>query len=141
MLMLILQRILITIASFLLFGAAVLFYRTFQRKRIRARVQHNHLPATIIRGEPALLYFWTQGCSQCRPQEKIIEQAQSVLQSQGQSVKVYKYNALQEEALSQQLHIVTVPTTVLVDANGDIAAWNPGLTQTKKLIHQILTLH
>jgi thioredoxin-like negative regulator of GroEL len=139
--MLLFQRIELTIAVFLLFGAAVLLYAAFQRKRVRAHVQHNRLPKTIIHGEPTLLYFWTQECSQCKPQDKIIEQVQSVLQLQGQSLKVYKFNALHEQALSQQLHIVTVPTTVLVDAKGDIAAWNPGLTQTKKLIHQILTLH
>jgi len=138
--MFLLQRIEITITVLLLFGSAVLFFKALQFRRVRIQVRQNHLPPTIKHGEPALLYFWTQECSQCKSQEYFIEQAQAVLHLQGQTVTMYKFNALQEHELSRQIRVMTVPTTVLVDRNGEIAAWNPGLTPTKKLIAQFLAL-
>jgi len=38
--------------------------------------------------------------------------------------------------LVKALHVMTVPTTVLVDARGKIAAMNPGLTPWRTIVDQ-----
>jgi hypothetical protein len=55
-------------------------------------------------------------------------------------LNVHKYNALEELALAKEMHVMTVPTTVLLDPQGGIAAWNPGLTPSRKIAEQVQTM-
>jgi hypothetical protein len=51
-------------------------------------------------------------------------------------LEVHKFNALKELVLAKEMHVMTVPTTVLLDSQGAITAWNAGLTQAQKLVEQ-----
>jgi len=98
------------------------------------------LPLTIETGKPVLLYFWTSHCAQCKPQERQIEQAQNFLRQSGKTLKVQKLNALEEQTLAKYMHVMTVPTTVLLNSQGDATTWNPGLTHADTIIKQYLAL-
>jgi thiol-disulfide isomerase/thioredoxin len=127
-------------AALSLFGATVFLFTAIQRRRVRSQIRRFPLPEIIRQGEPSLLYFWTGNCSQCKPQVRFLEEAIAALHEHGHEINIHKFHALQEEELVNLLHIITVPTTVLVDAQGNIAAWNPGLTGAKKLIEQLLAV-
>ncbi|MEI7672082.1 MAG: thioredoxin family protein [Deltaproteobacteria bacterium] len=86
---------------------------------------------------PTLLYFWSDGCAQCTPQENQIQRALGEVEAKGGQLSLVKYNALQETELVRGLNILTVPTTILLDREGNIAAWNPGLTAAGPLIAQM----
>jgi len=43
--------------------------------------------------------------------------------------------------LAKEMQVMTVPTTILLDSHGSIAAWNAGLTQTQKIIEQFEIAH
>jgi thioredoxin-like negative regulator of GroEL len=86
------------------------------------------------------LYFWSAGCAQCRPQERQIEQAKAMLQKAGKLFTVLKLNALEEQQLASSMHVMTVPTTVLLDEKGNVAAWNPGLTEWRTIVDQYRTI-
>jgi thioredoxin-like negative regulator of GroEL len=87
-----------------------------------------------------LLYFWASHCGQCKPQERQIEKALTFLQKEGRTLNVQKYNALEEQKLAKKMHVMTVPTTVLLNSKGYITTWNPGLTKADTLIKQYLAL-
>jgi thiol-disulfide isomerase/thioredoxin len=132
----IIQRTLISFIVFLVFPLVIKCYGAYNEWKVRSRSRIRRLPINFELGKPVLLYFWTSHCAQCKPQEQQIERAQAVLQQSGKTLKVQKLNALEEQALAKHLHVMTVPTTVLLNSQGDVTTWNPGLTSANTIIKQ-----
>jgi thiol-disulfide isomerase/thioredoxin len=137
----IVQRIFLSSEIFLAFILLVKSYGAYNEWKVRLRSRTKLLLSSIETGRPILLYFWTSDCAQCKPQERQIERAQAVLEQSGRTLKVQKFNALEEHALAKLMNVLTVPTTVLVDSNGNVTAWNPGLTQARKIVEQYGSLN
>jgi thioredoxin-like negative regulator of GroEL len=87
-------------------------------------------------GIPVLLYFWSTGCTQCLPQEQQVALAKATLEREGKILEVRKFNALEEPGLVKAMRVMTVPTVVLLGPQGEVAAWNPGLTPAGKIVAQ-----
>jgi Thioredoxin. len=83
-----------------------------------------------------LIYFWTSDCAQCKPQERQIEKTITGLRRSGKILKVHKHSALEEQVLTKEMQVMTVPTTILLDSRGAVTSWNAGLTQAQKLVKQ-----
>jgi thioredoxin-like negative regulator of GroEL len=98
------------------------------------------LPVTVETGKPILLYFWTSDCAQCKPQERQIERAQAILQQSGKTLKIQKFDALEEHVLAKLMNVMTVPTTVLLNSHGNVTTWNPGLTPADTIVKQYLAI-
>jgi thiol-disulfide isomerase/thioredoxin len=136
----ILQRFLLSTEIILAFVLVVKSYGSYSEWKVRARSRKRRLPFPLKQGEPVLLYFWTSHCAQCKPQERQIERAQTVLQKSGKILKVQKLNALEEESFAKLMHIVTVPTTVLLNSEGTATTWNPGLTHADTIVKQYFAM-
>jgi hypothetical protein len=132
----ILQRLFISILFMAISVLAVRVFRTVIRNRLRYRFQKKIFADNFGKNRPLLLYFGTSQCILCKPQEQQIEEAREILQGEGRILTVRKLNALAEPQLTKSLNILTVPTTILVDSQDRIAAWNPGLTKARTLIDQ-----
>ena len=137
----IIGRFLFSMIVLLFFVAAVKVYRVYHERQILRRSRWRMLPDKIRFDKPTLLYFWTPECSQCKPQEQQIEKAINGLRQLGKVLKVHKYNALEELVLAKEMQVMTVPTTILLNSQGAIAAWNAGLTQTQKIVEQFEIAH
>ncbi|MCB9119090.1 MAG: thioredoxin family protein [Caldilinea sp.] len=111
-------------------------WRLWQRRRLRALqviTAPVHLPATVTGGKPAVLYFTTDDCAQCR-----LQQAPILAQLQARvDVAVHKLDAIEQEALAQLYGIMTVPTTVVLDTQLRPVAINHGVAPLQKLQAQI----
>ena len=111
-------------------------WRLWQRRRLRALqviTAPVHLPATVTGGKPAVLYFTTDECAQCR-----LQQAPILAQLQARvDVAVHKLDAIEQEALAQLYGIMTVPTTVVLDTQLRPVAINHGVAPLQKLQAQI----
>ena len=114
----IIQRSLFSFILLLAFIIGVKCWSAYTRRKIRSRSYQRNVPLKIEPGHPVLLYFWTSSCSQCKPQERQIEQAQTVLRQLGTTLQVQRYNALEEQVLVQTMHVLTVPTTGPVELPG-----------------------
>ena len=136
-----LERFLFSIISLLLFVAVVKGYGMYRQWQIRRRSQRRRLPNKVRTDKPTLLYFWTPECSQCKPQEQQIERANSTLQQFGKQLDIQKFNAHEEKELAEFLGVMTVPTTVLIDSQGNVSALNPGLTKARKIVDQMISLN
>ena len=88
---------------------------------------------TLTRADgPSILYFTTDSCSVCRTHQ---EPALSSLEG----VPVRKVDAVVEAALARRFGVLTVPTTVVLDADGTTRHVNYGFATASKLREQLNT--
>jgi thioredoxin-like negative regulator of GroEL len=131
-----LDRFLLSILLMAAFAIAAKAFAVVNRRNLRSRSKKGRHFEQIASGTPTLLYFWTSDCALCVPQERQIEQARAAVARKGRRLEVRKINAFEEAELAKSMNVRTVPTTVLVDAKGRIAAWNAGLREARKLLSQ-----
>ncbi len=100
----------------------------------RARRQSTHLEH-FQPGKPAILYFTTPDCAPCRT---IQRPALSRLQNQlGERLQVIEVNAYDRPDLAKRWGVLSVPTTFILDAQGQPQHVNYGVTTTDKLYDQL----
>ena len=71
--------------------------------------------------------FWAKWCGPCRAQAPIVEQLAS-----STDIKVVKVDVDEEEMLSLQFNVTSIPTLILFDG-GEIKAQFVGLTSLEEL--------
>ena len=136
----IIQRFLLSSVIFLVFALVIKSYGVCSEWLVRLRSRKKRFPIMFEKGEPVLIYFWTSDCAQCKPQERQIERAQALIQQSGKTLIVKKLNALEEQTIAKLMHVMTVPTTVLLNSQGNVTTWNPGLTRADVLVKQFLAV-
>lgn len=135
-----LERLLLLTFLSLLSLAAVGLWRWRTQRRLAAL---GRLPAPDclrdldLRPVPAILYFTTPTCSQCRLQQTPILQRLSA--EWGDDVHLCKVDAVEYEELARYFGILTVPSTVILDATLHTVAINHGLATAERLRAQVMT--
>ncbi len=129
-------------ALLLLFAAAgvAAYYllRTAHMRRMTAAFQVG--PAgepAAAGGVPTLLYFRADSCAVCPTQSRYLDQ---VAESWGGRVAIQRIDAERETELASRYAVFSLPTTILVDAAGQVRQVNYGLTDAGKLSRQLETL-
>jgi thioredoxin 1 len=88
---------------------------------------------TVVDDGPALLYFTTENCAQCRFQQApILRQLEASV-----AIPVRTLDAIEHEHLARHYGILTVPTTVVLDRSHRPVAINHGLAPLHKLRAQV----
>ena len=121
------ERVLITV----LIGAVVfsLYHLWLMTQRRRANVTH---PAPAAPGHVRLLYFRSQQCGTCAAQALYLEKLDDAHRALVESI-----DAVQQPDVARQYNIMTLPTTIIINRNGDVRHINPGLTNPFKLTRQL----
>ncbi|SRR5579883_511403 len=82
-----------------------------------------------------ILAFSSEDCRQCHQlQEPALRRVQAAL---GQRVRVIEVDAPASPELTRRYHILTVPSTVILDAGGHAHAVNYGFASTQRLLQQV----
>lgn len=81
-------------------------------------------------GEPYILYFTGEGCTVCRTHQE------PALKKLG-SVRIEKVDAIAERTLADRFHVYTLPTTVVMAADGTALHVNYGYAPAPKLERQL----
>lgn len=82
-----------------------------------------------------ILAFSSEDCRQCHQlQEPALRRVQAAL---GERVSVIEVDAPASPALTQRYHILTVPSTVVLDARGHACAVNYGFASSQHLLQQV----
>ncbi len=131
-----LDRFLLSILIMGAFVAAAKAVGAVNRRSLLSRSRNGGRLTRLAGGTPTLIFFWTDDCALCLPQELQIEQARAALERKGRRLRVRKVNAMEEDELAKAMNVMTVPTTVVLDGRGNVVAWNPGLREAQKLISQ-----
>jgi thioredoxin-related protein len=82
-----------------------------------------------------ILAFSTPDCQQCHRLQ--VPALQRVLEARGDVVSVIDIDASTSPELAQRYQVLTVPTTVVVDATGQAHTVNYGFANTKRLLEQV----
>jgi hypothetical protein len=82
-----------------------------------------------------ILAFSSADCRQCH--ELQIPALQRVLDARGSKVSVAEVDAPNSPALTQQYRVLTLPSTVVMDAAGRAHAVNYGFANTQRLLEQV----
>lgn len=83
---------------------------------------------------PYILYFTTAACSICKTHQE------PAFRKLGAGVDVRRIDALAEPELARRFDVITVPTTVVVAADGSPAHVNYGFASAQRLEKQLLQL-
>ncbi len=82
-----------------------------------------------------ILAFSSEDCRQCHQlQEPALRRVQAAL---GQRVSVIEVDAPASPELTRRYHILTVPSTVILDAGGHAHAVNYGFASAQRLLQQV----
>ena len=114
-------------------GAVVLVAAGLELWRSRSARAHalGLNAAAAERGvEPYILYFTGDGCTVCRTHQE------PALEKLG-AVRIDKVDAVAERELAERFAIFTVPSTVVIGANGKAANVNYGFAGADKLRKQL----
>lgn len=133
----ILERLVLSTGFLIVFVAIAKTLLAVNRRRILSGSLNESLASIAAADKPTLMYFWTPSCGQCKPQERAIEQVKAALQQFGRSLAVHKVNAFEDPELAKSMHVITVPTTVLLDVHGNITAWNAGFAPAQTILDQV----
>jgi thiol-disulfide isomerase/thioredoxin len=133
------ERLLILIVALLIVLLVGSGWRWMQKRRM-AQLAVDNVPAEVAQlvaeGKPALLYFTTESCVQCRFQQSPIL---SELATQT-PLPVYTVDAVKQERLADYYGIMTVPATVVLDSRRRPVAINHGLASLARLQAQTANL-
>jgi len=125
----------------LLVWAIVWYGRRFVEKRRRAAlaalpfVDNQSVAADSQQALIRILAFMSEDCRQCHQMQTPV--LQRVVEARGERVYVEEIDAPGSPELTQRYKVLTVPTTVVLDARGYVHAINYGFANTQKLLEQV----
>ncbi len=129
------ERILILIALALLIAAGWVMLRLWRGVKLRRLRDVSPLAELVPVGRPAVVSFSTPSCAECRTrQAPALARLSTAL---GDTVTVRSLSALEHPDLVQQIGILTVPATVVLDREGACAGLNLGYTSDERLREQL----
>lgn len=135
----ILARALITVALVAVGVAAYWAWNQWQLRRLSRAGQRGRAVLAGLEnarpGVPAVLYFTTPDCLVCKTAQKpALERLQ---QDWPGAVQIVEIDATVDTATADYWGVLSVPTTFVIDANGQPRSINHGLTSKEKLQRQI----
>jgi thioredoxin len=125
------ERSLMTLIIIAVLGLIWLAWSYYKRE-LMVTIQ----PAETLKGQPVLLYFTGPYCSVCQFQQTPIIERLKARWSEGWVFK--KVDVSQEPQLASQYKVLTLPTTVVLNAKGQVTHVNYGLASQEKLEKQLL---
>ncbi|WP_420628801.1 thioredoxin family protein [Candidatus Leptofilum sp.] len=138
------ERLIITTILILLGTSA---YATFKRRHVRVLGDLETVvsssstalssSAQAMSQTPTILYFASDSCAACPSQARYLEQ---LLGKWEDGLMIQKIDAELEPETAVKYGVFTLPTTILIDQQGDVREINYGLTHTQKLTQQVASL-
>lgn len=121
------ERVLIVAALTVL---VIIAYYVFRARHAR-RIERESVGAA---GRPTLLYFRADSCAVCPTQGRIIDQLAGQWAEQ---IDIQWIDAEREPETAVRYRVLSLPTTILIDAGGRAVHINYGLADAPKLTRQL----
>ncbi|MCA9919084.1 MAG: thioredoxin family protein [Anaerolineales bacterium] len=128
------ERLLITTLLIMLGTSA---YATFKRRHVRVLGDMETAVSTDSPATSTILYFASDSCAACPSQARYLEQ---LLAERPDGLVIQKIDTEVEPETAVKYGVFTLPTTILIDQQGDVREINYGLTHTHKLNQQVAGL-
>ncbi|NHZ71615.1 MAG: conjugal transfer protein TraF [Aquificales bacterium] len=111
--------------------AATGAFLLFKQGQLR---QINFKALAVAGGQPTLLYFRSDSCGTCPTQSRYLDQ---LMAGENGRFTIQSIDVDTEPDTAKQYGVMTLPTTMILDANGRVQEINYGLTPPHKLEQQI----
>jgi thiol-disulfide isomerase/thioredoxin len=135
-----------TMSILLRFGLAVgiigfgIFAYWCINQRLLLKAQNNALSLfSTLPNKPVIVYFTTPDCVPCKTVQRPALNKLSTLLG-AEKLQVVEIDATERPDLARQWGVMSVPTTFLLNANGEARYVNNGVTRVEKLMEQLQTL-
>jgi thiol-disulfide isomerase/thioredoxin len=126
----------LAVLAALLAGMALawLLIPAWARLRAERRVNHLREPG-LTAGEPTVLFFTGEYCSVCRHRQKPALERLSTSRPGG--LRVVELDAAREGDLVRRFGVLSLPSTVVLAADGTVGAINYGFAPEQQLAAQL----
>ena len=129
------ERAVVALLAVLIVMGVSYLVRTLARRRVE-QVVGTILPSALVERlhgrAPAIVYFYGAHCADCRHQAVVLEKLADTYR-----IAVARVDAASESGLADTLSVMTVPSTVLVDAGRRVRAVNLGFRTHDALLAQV----
>jgi thiol-disulfide isomerase/thioredoxin len=116
---------------------AFVYWLINQRLLVRASNNVFTLFKTLP-NKPVLVYFTTPDCAPCKTvQRPAIDRVSNLL---GERLEIVEIDATERPDLAKVWGVLSVPTTFVLDAQGEARYVNNGVARAEKLLEQLQTL-
>lgn len=117
-------------------AAGLVGYRLLNRLLlVRAQKNQDASGEPAAGGVPSILYFTTPDCAACKTVQR--PALRSLQERLGDRLKVIEIDAQERPDLASRWGVLSVPTTFIIDANGQLRHVNHGVTRAEKLLQQL----
>lgn len=120
------ERLLLTMAIILFAISVYAFARGLHMMRASR--------LTPVRTQPTVLYFRSESCGPCVAQWRYLEQIRAEFDGK---ITIERIDADVDYDKAAHYGVFTVPTTMIVDPSGTVRHINYGLTDARRLTHQL----
>lgn len=107
----------------------------WRNARIEARLRADSADEQVAVDGPRIVYFTTETCVVCRAQQEPAIAA--VLERIGSTLRVERHDAIEDRSLADRYGVLTVPTTAVYDAAGELVTVNRGFAPAALLLAQL----
>ncbi|MBI5930787.1 MAG: thioredoxin family protein [Chloroflexi bacterium] len=128
---------LITLTTLIILGVALYHgWKWWGLRRAAHLAHHDPLLASFVPGQPAILYFTADGCVACKTQQ---QPAFARLRSLPgyEAVQIIQVDTDQQLPDAERWGVMSLPTTFVLDSQGQPKAVNYGVASAEKLRKQI----
>ncbi len=129
------ERLLIAAGLLVAGGLAWFVVDWFQRRRMTRSFRQDSTAGTNqqhLQGYARILYFRSDACTSCETQSRLLQQLDDCIQQLIEKVDVDR-----DRERARTYNVLTLPTTLVVDAGGEVRHINYGVVSPRKLRHQV----
>lgn len=116
-------------------AAGIGLYLLINRLILARSPRRPALHAGIQPGRPGILYFTTPDCAPCKTVQR--PALLRLRERLGDSLQIVEINAMDQPELARAWHVLSVPTTFIIDARGEPRHVNHGVAGADKLLQQL----
>lgn len=128
------------ILALVLLAAGFVLCRLYTRWQLRRASSHalsDPLLIGLAPGVPTIVYFTTPTCAPCRLQQT--PTLQRLQQEMGDALRVIRVDATENPDAADRWGVLSVPTTFVLDCNGNALSVYNGVVDGQTLKRELLT--
>lgn len=129
---------LVSVVAFLLVWFGRRFVEQRRQRVLVATPMMQHEADTTPDAHISILAFSSEDCRQCHQLQA--PALKRVVEARGEHVSIVEVDAPTAPELTERYQVLTVPTTIVLDATGKAHAVNYGFANTKRLLEQVDSL-
>ena len=130
------EQVMITILIIALGFGAFRLYRSYDMRRATTRIKdRDPLLTETEDGRPTILYFTADYCAPCRLRQR--PAIKKLTEEWNANVQIIEVDIVEQTEDAKRWGIMSIPTTYILNSQGEVTAINYGVASAQKLKQQL----